>query len=51
MATPADPNVRLRKEDEVSKAVDPVLLSVNVTIGYLLYAVIATRPEGSGSCP
>ena len=40
--TSADPNVRLRKQDEVRKAVDPVLYYSMV--GSILYAAIATRP-------
>ena len=43
VSTPADPNVRLRKDDGVSKTVDPVLYQSMV--GSLLYAVIATRPD------
>ena len=43
VSTPADPNVRLRKDDGVSKAVDPVLYQSMV--GSLLYAAIATRPD------
>ena len=45
VSTPADPNVRLRKDDGVSKTVDPVLYQSMV--GSLLYAVIATRPDVS----
>ena len=43
VSTPADPNVRLRKDDGVSKTVDPVLYQSMV--GSLLYAAIATRPD------
>lgn len=43
VSTPADPNVRLRKDDGVSKAVNPVLYQSMV--GSLLYAGIATRPD------
>ena len=43
VATPADPNVKLRRKDGVSKAVDPVLYQSMV--GSSLYAAIATRPD------
>lgn len=43
VSIPANPNVRLRKDDSVSKAVDPVLYQSMV--GSLLYAAIATRPD------
>ena len=39
----SQPNVRLRKDDGVSKAVNPVLYQSMV--GSLLYAGIATRPD------
>ena len=41
ISTPADPKVRLKKDDGVSKAVNPVLYQSMV--GSLLYAGIATR--------
>ena len=43
VATPADVNVKLKREDGISKAVDPVLYQS--MIGGLLYAAIATRPD------
>ena len=50
--TPADINVKLVKNDGVSKSVDRV--SYQSMVGSLLYASIATRPDirstGSGSC-
>ena len=41
--TPADINVKLTKDDEVSKAVDPV--QYQSMVGSLLYAATATRPD------
>ena len=43
MSTPADPNVRLRKDNGVNKSVNPVLYQS--VVGNLLYAEIATRPD------
>ena len=43
VSTPADPSVRLRKDDGVSKTVDPV--TYQSMVGSLLYAAIATRPD------
>ena len=43
VSTPADPNVKLCKDDEVSKPIDPVLYQSMV--GSLLYVAIATRPD------
>ena len=45
VSTPADPNVRLCKDDGVSKNVDPVLYQS--IVGSLLYAAMATRPDTS----
>ena len=43
VSTPADSNVRLQKDDNVSKAVDSVMYqSID---GSLLYAAVATRPD------
>ena len=41
--TPADPNVRLCKDDGVSKSVDST--TYQSMVGSLLYAAIATRPD------
>ena len=43
MSTSADPNVRLTKDDGISKAVNPELYQSMV--GSLLYAGIATRSD------
>ena len=43
VATPADVNVSLKKDDKFSKAIDPVWYQSMV--GSLLYAFIATRPD------
>ena len=43
VATPADNNVNLKKDDGVSNTVDPTLYQSMV--GSLLYAAIATRPD------
>ena len=43
VSTPADPNVRLRKDDGVSKAVNPV--AYQSMVGSLLYAAVGTRPD------
>ena len=43
VSTPADPNVKLCKDDEVSKPIDPVLYQSMV--GSLLYVAIAIRPD------
>ena len=43
VSTPANPNVKLCKDDKVSKPVDPVLYQSMV--GSLLYVAIATRPD------
>ena len=43
VSTPADSNVRLRKDDNVSKAVDSVMYQSIVRS--LLYAAVATRPD------
>ena len=43
MSTPADPNVKLCKDDGVSKAVDST--SYQSMLGSLLYAFITTRPD------
>ena len=43
VSTPADPNVKLCKDDGVSKPVDPILYQSMV--GSLLYVAIATRPD------
>ena len=43
VATPADLNVKLCKDDNVSKPVDSVLY--RSMVGSLLYAAIATRPD------
>lgn len=42
-STPADPNVKLCKNDEVSKPVDPSVYQSMV--GSILYVAIATRPD------
>ena len=41
-ATPSDPNVKLVKEDGVSKKVDQLIYQS--IVGSLLYAAVATRP-------
>ena len=41
--TPADTNVKLVKDDEVSNLADPI--SYQPMVGSLLYAAIATRPD------
>ena len=43
VSTPADPNVKLCKDDGVSKSVDSIMYQSMV--GSLLYAAIATRPD------
>ena len=43
VSTPADSNVRLQKNDGVSKSVDPV--KYQSLVGSLLYAATATRPD------
>ena len=43
VSTPADPNVKLKKDDRISKPVDLVLYQSMV--GSLLYAAVATRPD------
>ena len=43
MSTPADPNVKLCKDDGVSKAVDST--AYQSMVGSLLYASITTRPD------
>ena len=43
VSTPADNNVRLQKDDGISKPVDPV--RYQSLVGSLLYAAIATRPD------
>ena len=43
VSTPADLNVKLEKNDGVSKTVDPT--QYQSIVGSLLYAAIATRPE------
>ncbi|CAB4001063.1 Hypothetical predicted protein [Paramuricea clavata] len=43
VATPADVNVKLIKEDGVSKLVDPT--QYQSIIGSLLYLAVATRPD------
>ena len=43
VSTPANPNVELCKDDEVSKPIDPVLYQSMV--GSLLYVAIVTRPD------
>ena len=43
VSTPADVNVKLKKDDDVSKAVDPS--TYQSMIGSLLYAALATRPD------
>ena len=43
VSTPADPNVKLCKDDEVSKPVDSVMYQSMV--GSLLYVAVATRPD------
>ncbi|XP_067023039.1 uncharacterized protein [Acropora muricata] len=43
VSTPADLNVRLQKEDSVSKPVDTTLYQS--IVGSLLYAAITTRPN------
>ena len=45
MSTPVDPNVRLKKDDDVNKAVNPVLY--HSMVRKLLYAGNATRPDRS----
>jgi len=41
VSNPSDPNVKLKKDDEVSNTVDPMMYQS--MIGSLLYAAIATR--------
>ena len=43
VSTPADLNVKLQKEDGVSRPVDAI--SYQSIVGSLLYAAIATRPD------
>ena len=43
VSTPADPNVKLCKDDEVSKPVDSVMYQSMV--GSLLYVAVTTRPD------
>ena len=43
VSTPADLNVRLQKEDSISKPVDTT--SYQSIVGSLLYAAITTRPD------
>ena len=43
VSTPADPNLKLCKDDGVSKPVDPILYQS--VVGSLLYVAIATRPD------
>ena len=43
VSTPADPNVKLCKDDGVSKSVDST--TYQSMVGSLLYAAIATRPD------
>lgn len=43
VSTPADENVKLEKDDGVSKKIDPVMYQSMV--GSLLYVAIATRPD------
>ena len=43
VSTPADPNVKLCKDDGVSKAVDST--TYQSIVGSVLYASIATRPD------
>ena len=43
MSTPADINVKLKKNDNVSKHVDTV--QYQSVVGSLLYAAMATRPD------
>ena len=43
VATPADPNVKLRKSDGVSNPVNPS--TYQSMVGSLLYAAMATRPD------
>ena len=43
VSTPADPNVKLCKDNEVSKPVDSVMYQSMV--GSLLYVAVATRPD------
>jgi len=43
VSTPADSNVKLQKNDGISKSVDPV--KYQSLVGSLLYTAIATRPD------
>ena len=43
VATPADVNVQLKKDDGISKVVDPT--NYQSMVGSLLYASVATRPD------
>ena len=43
VSTPADPNVKLQKDDNVSKMVDPA--TYQSMVGSLLYVAVATRPD------